>query len=320
MKFEELKQNLKSNILSVYYVYGEDEYLKTNAINLICEAVNRCDKLNTFTMQSDEVDAKNLIDTCNTFGFFGKKVVILKDSDSKKNASIVNALKSYIKNPNANTVLVIVELYDNSGLSVFKDLVTNVDCSRLNPELLKKWISNKIKGKCNIMTDALATLIDYTNGYLYKINLELDKLISYCGDVIKKEDVENLVTKDLEYNVFEFTESLGKGNKERALVIFNSMMDDKKSAPMVLNLISAHFRRLFYVAITKLSLEEIANYLAIKTFAVKKLYEQSRQFSPVILKNIVEKCEELDSGIKTGVYNYNSATNYLVNFILANSK
>lgn len=320
MKFEELKQNLKSNISSVYYIYGEDEYLKTNAINLICEAVNGSDKLNTFTMQSDEVDAKSLIDTCNTFGFFGKKVVILKDSDSKKNSSIVNALKSYIKNPNPNTVLIIVELYDNSSLSIFKDLVTNVDCSRLSQELLKKWISNKIKGKCNIMTDALSKLIDYTNGYLYKINLELDKLISYCGDVITKADVENLVTKDLEYNVFEFTESLGKGNKERALVIFNSMMEDKKSAPMVLNLISAHFRRLFYVAITKLSLEDIASYLSIKTFAVKKLYEQSRQFSPVVLKDIVEKCEELDSGIKTGIYNYNSATNYLVNFILVNSK
>lgn len=317
MKFEELKQSLKNNISSVYYVYGEDEYLKTNAINLICNAVNGGDKLNTFNLQSDEVDAKVLLDTCNTFGFFGKKVVVLKDSDSKKNAGVVNALKSYVKSPNNNTVLIIVELYDNSSLSVFKDVVTNVDCSRLSPELLKRWIASKLKGKCNIISDALSKLIDYTNGYLYKINLELDKLMAYCKDVITVEDVEKLVSKDLEFNIFEFTESLGKGDKEKALVIYNYMMDDKKSAPMVLNLIANHFRRLFYVAISKLTLEEIASYLAIKPFAVKKLYEQSKKFSPVVLKNIVEKCEELDTGIKTGTYNYNSATDYLVDYILS---
>lgn len=320
MKFEQLKQSLRQEVKPIYYLYGEDEFLKTNAINLICAEVNNFDKLNTITLNAEDIDAKKFSDTCNTFGFFGKKVVILKDSDSKKNSTLVEAVKDYVKSPNLNSVLIIVESFDNQNFESVKSLVEEVDCNRLSNIILQKWIINKTKGKVEISVNAIKKLIDYCNGYLSKINLELEKLISYCNTIIAENDIELLVTKDLEYNIFEFTESLGKGDKTKALKIYNDLMQDKKLAPTILNLISSHFRRLFYVAITKLSLEEISGYLKIKPYAVKKLYEQSVKFSPIVLKNIVEQCEKLDTGIKTGEYNYFSATNYLINFILASGK
>ena len=137
---------------------------------------------------------------------------------------------------------------------------------------------------------------------------------------ITLEDIELLVTKDLEYNIFEFTENLGKGNKDRALKIFRDLMEDKKIAPGLLSMISNHFRRLFYASITKSSTEDIANYLGIKDFAVKKLQEQTRRFTPVMLKNILQKCEETDSLVKTGNLQYNTAIKILVDYILTVAK
>ena len=319
MKFQELKLNLKNNIQPIYLLFGEDLFLKNNSINLIIDALkeNNLDRVNLTT---EDIDGIKLVDLCNTYSFFGKKLVVLKEVEGKKANNLLTKIKEYSKNVNESTILIIVGLDGSDYFSPQKLPVTSIDCSRLNNDLLSKWVVNKVKEKKQIEKEAITKLIDYCNGYLSRIDIELSKLIDYCDEIITSKDVEEMVVKDLEYNIFEFTENLGKGNKEKALKIFKDLMFDKKASSSVLSLIQNHFRRLFYVAVTKLPIEEIASYLKIKEFAVKKLYEQTKSFSPVILKNIIEMCENIDAKIKTGEIPYNSGVTNLVNFILISAK
>lgn len=319
MKFQDLKNSLKNKIEPVYLINGEDEFLKNYSIQLIKNAVIK-DDINLNVLSTDELDIKKFIDICNMYSFFGKKVVVLKESDGQKNSNLISKIKEYIKTPNSSTVLIIVAMFDSKFFDNLKGLVVEIDCSRLSDDLLIRWIVNKVGNKKKISIEAAKLLIDYCNHYLSRIDVEIDKLVAYCEQEIKKEDIQLLVNKDLEYNIFEFAESLGKGNKVKAYQIFEDLINDKKTESSVLSLIQNHFRRLFYVSISRLNNQEIAQYLGIKEFAVKKLKEQVVKFSPIILKNIVQQCEIIDNNIKNGESLYLTSVKNLVNYILINVK
>lgn len=321
MKFQELKQNLKNRIANVYYLYGEDEFLKSNAKQIIWQFVNGLDKLNCIELTTEDCSATKLADTCNTYGFFGKKLVVLKENAGKKDAGLINKIKEFNLQENNCSVLIVIQDEDSAFFDALKQEIVSIDCSRLDETLLIKWIANKVNGRATISYNASKMLIDYCNRFLGKIDVELEKLIAYVGNAeITSEDIDNMVVKDLEYNVFELTENLAKGNKGRAIKIFNDMLEDKKQNTSILPLIGNHFRRLFYVSITKMPIDEISSYLGVKPFAVKKLMEQTVRFSPKTLKEIVEKIESIESGFKTGKLSYELSIKYLFNFILDSVK
>ena len=84
---------------------------------------------------------------------------------------------------------------------------------------LEKFINNylyKMGKKLN--KDAIPVLCELTNYSLLNIQNELDKLAIYTKDnqFITKEDVEKLVPKTLDYEVFEFTNALSKKQTDKA--------------------------------------------------------------------------------------------------------
>lgn len=316
MKFQELKQSLKLSVSPIYLISGEDEFLKTSSKNLIKNAVIGENDINLLTLNTDEIDEKKLIDSLNTFSFFGNRLVILNEIEGKKDTKLLNAIKGYAKNPNEQCVLVIMCAI-NTNLDSLKDCTNFVDCNRLDNALLTKWIVHKINGTRKITSSTVLKIIDFCNGYLGRIDLEMNKLISFTKDEITEQDVESLVVKDIEYSIFELTESIGTKNKVRAMQIFNDLMNDKKQMTSVLQLIANHFRRLFYVSVTKDTNEQIGAYLGIKPYAVKKLKEQQVNFSPKLLMVIVRDCNQIDVDTKTGKVNYATSMNLFMTKLLA---
>lgn len=316
MRFQELKQSLKIQVDPIYLLYGDDEFVKNSAKNLIVTPIINGNTINITTFNTDEIDVGKVIDTLNTFSFFGKRVVVINEIEGKKDTKLINEIKNYARNPNKECVLVIIGSL-NTTFDVLKDVVTMVDCNRLDDELISKWIIHKISGKVDISSNTIYKLIDYCNGYLGRINLELNKLLNYSEGEIKSDDVDKLVIKDIEYNIYELAESLGTCKKEKAITIFNDLINDKKQSSSVLLLIANHFRRLFYVSVTKDTNEQIADYLGIKPYAVKKLKEQQVNFSPKVLMDIVRDCEEIDVATKTGKSNYISSMNLFMTKLLS---
>ena len=316
MKFQELKQSLKVKVEPIYLLYGDDEFVKTSAKKLIVDPIINGNQLNLTTFYLDELDAFKVLDTLNTFSFFGKRCVVINEIEGKKDTKLINELKEYAQNPNNECVLVIVGL-TSSNFESLGSSVTMVDCNRLSNDLLAKWIVHKLNGKKTISSSSAYKLIDYCNGYLGRINLELDKLLNYSLSEITSEDIENLVIKDIEYNIFELAESLGQRKKEKAISIFNDLINDKKQSTSVLVLIANHFRRLFYVSVSKDTNEQIAEYLGVKPYAVKKLKEQQANFSPKILMQIVRDCEEIDVATKTGKMNYMTSMQIFMSKLLS---
>lgn len=318
MKFTELKKHLTTEIKNCYSLYGDDAFLCENSIELIEKKLFGDiirNNINKQVFSTENIDAVKFIDTLNTMPFFAeKKLVILKEYDSKKNSEIVSHLQNYLKAPNPSTTLVIYRLYESENLN-FKQNIENVDCNRLETIYLNAFIKQKLaklSTPTTITEEAINLLIDYTNGYLSKINLELDKLVPYTNGNITTSAIEQIVSKDLEYSIYELTDSLANGKFEKAQQIKQSLLSNKKTSGSVLSLVQNFFRRLFYATISNGTNKEIADQLKVKEFAILKAKPLAKKFGAKNLKTIMELCADLDFKTKTSQITVENATELLI--------
>jgi len=326
MKFKDLKKSLQQEIYPCYILTcGNDEedlFLKGSCKNNLLKAsVNSFAELNTTIFSTENIDAVSLKNALETLPFMAeKRLVLIKEVEGKKNEKVIEVLKNYLLNPNPQTVLVIDEC-ENTSFKTIENLenATVVDCSRVERELVMNFALKTCKEKgVSITASALNKLIDYCDGYLIKVNLELDKLINYKLDEkqIVEQDIDGFVTKSEEYQIFELTNALILKQGDKALYIVDDIIKNKKNINMILNLIYNHIRRLFYVKISKDDFKTTASLLDVKEFAVKKLSEQAKNISAKKLKEVLQKCLETDYNIKSGNLDLISGIYNLVFLIL----
>lgn len=326
MKFVELKKNLINEISPCYLIYGEDNFLIETSLSHIERSlfgdVLR-NNLNKQVFSTEEMDNSTFFNALNTLPFFAeKKLIVLKHYSSKLSSDTLSQLKDYLKSPNPSTVLVIACYGDSSNFESIKKIITPVDCSRLDKNMITQWIFSKIKSTPNasIDSEAISLLIDYTNGYLSKISLEMEKLLALSGGNIKPEHIKESVAKDLEYSIFELTNNLASKNYARVQLIKQDLMSNRKTMNSVLAVVQSYYRRLFYSYISSGTNSEIASKLKIKEYAVMLAKQQAQKVGAKKLKSIVELCSDLDYKTKSGQMSLENATEYLLMFIINLSK
>lgn len=323
MKFVELKKHLLSgNFYHCYNIYGDDSFLVDSSKKLFFTYASSQNEFDKAILSAENFNENNVFAILNTPSFFGtKKTVVLTGVEKQKNKDIAKFIEEYLKSPNPETIFLIISdelLFDETKNP---EHLCGIDCNKLDRSMLVRWIKNNAaENNAQIADDAITTLIDYTNEYLSRISLEMNKLISYSNGNITKHDIELLVTKELEYSVFELTENLGRGNSEKTFEILNQMMNDKKAAPAILSHIQSFFRRIFFCAITPKTNAQVAAELGVKEYAVKKAKEVATLFSKMALKDIVQECANIDAKVKSGQTNYQNAVQFLVMYILINNK
>ncbi len=316
MQYIELKSSLKNNISNGYALVGIDEFLLTKSCELIYNALNlQMPTLNYVKFIGDNLDFLDVVKFLNTMPVFDDKKLAVVNLNVKTTTTNFNALLDYLKHPNEQSILVLV-LGDNE--KEFKNAISNlmvVDCNRLPEKFVDSFILSELKkSETQIETSALKTLKDYCVCDLTKITSELSKLINFVSDkkLIKNCDVELLVTKTLEFQIYELTENMAKKNKDKVFELLNSLMAKKDTFRTLLPLIYNHFRRLFHVAISKSNKSELSANLGVKEYAITVAFNQSKLFSKRNLKQIVDICDKLDYELKQGIISSDYAIDYLV--------
>lgn len=323
MRFEDLKSSLKTGSKPAYMLVGVDEYLLSSSYGLIVKYANiEIPDLNIIKFSEGVIDCVDVVRALNTLPVFSDKKLVYLDLRMAKKSDIKNvkSLNEYLSTPNMSSILIINLGANDEDFGVDKNAIEVVDCNRLDEKIVKAKILATMRSfNKSITENAVAKLIEYCLCDLSKIIVECEKLVAYVGDrtTVEEKDVDEIVTRSIEYQVFELTDALAKKNSTKVFEILKDMESKKDEYKMLPALIFSHFRRLFHVAINQgLSNGEIAKMLGVKEYAVKMSATQTKLFSKSSLKKINSLCADIDFDLKTSNISLNNAVELIVLSIL----
>ena len=303
----------------VYRLTGNDIYSLDKALRLIEEKAKvEMPELNKAVFTDENFDAEKIILSCQQMPLMSEKRLVIVKNVAKVKEADLKKLEDYCINPAEETILVFQEIV---GLNVFAKLTAEkVLCNKLTETELKKIIDAKFKENGKSITDgASLLLIDFCGNDQMRILTELSKLIFIGKDEITEADIKKMVKKSDEYSVFEITSALSSGNGDKAITLMKKMLETMEF-PVILGLISAHYRRVLYAGVAEGTNGDIAKHLGVKEFAIAKAKGIAKSLSPAKILKISNLILEVDYDIKSGKMNAENAMYYLVFQIISITK
>jgi DNA polymerase III subunit delta len=189
---------LKTRVFDpVYYLFGEDDFLKEQATrDLVEAAAERSTRdFNLEIRRAGDLDAESLDALLSTPPLLAeRRVVVLREVDKlKKGARTL--LDRYLARPAHDTVLVLVA---PSGVKPDKALsahATVVEYAPLTGDRLPRWVSYHAQHALGraITPDAVTLLVEAVGGDLAQLAVELEKLASYTSETIDEQAVADVV-------------------------------------------------------------------------------------------------------------------------------
>lgn len=315
MKVKELQQSLKNDISPVYFITGDDDYLKDYALNAFVKLLNPDVVDFNLNIFQDFSQVKDITTALGGYPLMDdKKVVVVKES-TKPNTEDDKALVKYFNSPEPQSIFVI---FDNGDLTSYHKYGEVVDCSTLNIDDCAKQVALSIKTMdAKIEQSACKKLAEYCLCDLRKVHNEIDKLVNYAsGNVITCNDVEKLVTPTTDYKIYEFTQSLAAQNVLKAKKIMDTLLLQGNKPLMLIQSILTQYKRMLYSLISKGKDEEIAKSLNVKPFAVKMARQVAENYSPKILKQYCESLVDIEYKTLTGQTNETDALKTAISLLL----
>lgn len=266
-----------------------------------------------------EVPVERLVEDLDTYNFLSSKKIIIGHnasflSSDKTKLNIehnLEKLEKYIENPNPENILILV--CDNIDkrkkiTSTFSKKATVIE--ELND--IHGLIKNRLEDyQMNGSTEKL--LLEYCGNDFERVFNEIEKLKLYKLDTkeITKEDIEEIVMKSMDDNIFHLVDSMLTGNKKYAFELYQDFLLHGEQIVNIIRILSNKIRLIYQV---KVLLNDgnsdptISKLLKVHEYPVKLAREASYRYSENVLLEKLEALAKLDLEIKSG------ETNGLVEF------
>jgi DNA polymerase-3 subunit delta len=310
----------------IYFLYGEDSYRLKEKLDEIILGYKKIHKsgLNLIKADAKEIDFKDFFMNLKINSMFDeKKLIILKNvfNSLKFQEEFLKEIKKIEETK--DIIVVYEEQKADQRTKFFKVLEKTAKCQEfksLQGVALRKWLkqkSDKVGAKIN--PDAEELILSFVGNNLWQITNEIKKLSDYKkGSVIKKEDVELLIKPNVENDIFKTIDALASKDKKKALSLLHKHIDNGDVPLYLLSMIAYQFRNLLIIK----ELQEmqkpyamIAKSCGLHPFVVQKSYYLCNQFSIEQLKKIYQRIFQVDSDIKTGKIEAETALDLLVSEI-----
>lgn len=322
MRMEELKTSLASGASPVYLIEGEDAYLREVAVKTLKDKFLTSPELNLNIFEGSYVKSSpdEMVDALMQYPFMSeKRVVIVRDYNPSATDLKNKALLNYFASPVETSLLIIV---NNSTSEALKKIncITVVDCGKANMATVVRYIQGTLKRNNLIITTKNAELLaEYCKLEMTKISGEVEKLIAFCyGEAeVTADAIEELVIKENDYQIYELTEQVARKNSARAYSILADMLSKSNDHQRIFTALYYHFRKLFFCSVSNKSTTALAKELGVKSeYALKKLIEQSKRFTPKKLKQTIDMFVKYDADFKSGKISIASALNLAMGKIM----
>ena len=228
----------------VYYVHGEDDFLKDEAVRqLVAAVVDPATRdFNLEVRRGGEIDPGTLASLLDTPPMMAdRRMVVLRDVAAlKKDARA--ALDRYLSRPAPETVLVLVTLggegKSDKKLEVAAGITVCFDC--LTDDRVPKWIEHQVSELGATIEERAVTLLHEAVGNdLPALTSELDKLISYAaGKPIDERAVAAIVGVRNGETIGDLLDAVLDRDAGRALALLPQVLEQPKmgAVPIVMTM------------------------------------------------------------------------------------
>ncbi|MBI4445941.1 MAG: DNA polymerase III subunit delta [Acidobacteria bacterium] len=292
MDFEEFSFSLQSP-RPVYAIKGSDQFLKKQVYEACLGQVEpevRAFNWSVFDLDTDS--AADVIQAARTLPWLAsRRFVYVRRADDQP-----EELGSYLRAPCMSTVLIL----EATRIPASWKGISIIESADVEPAT---WVLRRSRSAgYELEKEALEALIELCGDDRHRLQGELERLFLLHIDdrKITRESVVQTVFHSRELEIFTLTECVATGDCARALVVFNHLQDAGTSAPQVLSLLYAHFRRLLVVR--ELLNQGVTFAAAIKEtnlWSYKDRERQVRGYRLDRLRGFLLKLAEADQLIKT---------------------
>ncbi len=292
----------------VYLLHGDPSLVMEFAEGLKARVLRPgCESFNYHSYSATSMSAEEVLQTALTLPVFGgRRLVVVKDCQDMKEKDRALFVE-YARAPSFETCLVLIYRdRPSSGDTLFSAL-TRMGYTRefKSPtgRRLEDWIKEYVRkeGK-QITPQAVQTLIEMRGDNFSGLRAELDKLLLYSAHkpTIDRADVEESVLQMDRAGVFELTDAVGMGDKERALKAFSLLREEEPLK--VLGVLAWYVRLLLRckeLIREGADPQQIASRLRIPGFRVDAYMRASARFSRKRLHRIMVLLSKADTLIKS---------------------
>ena len=300
---------------NVYLIFGNESYLIDKELKKIVESNNILQD-NIIKYNLDEVNVSLALEEASTISMFdSKKLVIcegctfLTGENKKEINHDIDSLIRYINNPFDDVYLVFIvrkEKLDDRKKIVkeLKKLSTVIECLKIESYNLNNYLSNYFKNNgYNISREAIIFMINKAGDNLTNLINEADKIMIYKDDNkdITKEDIDNLVCKNIEDNVFSLTNAIMNKDKKNIINIYRDLLLLNEDPTKLIVLIANQLRLILQVKLmvkNGYKQKDMPSVIKEHPYRVKLALESN--FTIFELKDYLIKLHDLDLNIKTG--------------------
>lgn len=311
----------KGEPASVYLLYGTEKYSIKQFTDVLKDQLIE-EEHRDFAMASydtAETPIEQIIEEAETVPFLvPRKLIFVRDQtlftagkDNTKIEHKMETLITYLDNPVDYSILVFLvqgEKLDERKkiVKTIKSKATVLSFGPMHGEELTSWLVKQAASrKVTMDPEAAETLIKRAGTSLQTLAAEVDKLCLYAGEggSLSKVNVEDLVARNTEQNIFAMIEDIANLRLGKALDIFYELLKQKEEPIKIAALISRQFRIILQVkelGAQSYSQQQIASQLGLHPYAVKIAGEQSKKFHADRLRLILKYLADLDYQMKTG--------------------
>lgn len=316
-----MREMKKGIFRPLYICYGQEPFLMEQFVKFTVETCIAPDLMDLALSRSDlrETPLASVIEDAETAPFLVERKVVIAENalfltglrDTSKVEHDLERFAEYLKAPVEHTTLIFLVHTDKLDarkkiVKTLKSMDVLIPFSPMQPTELVQWIIKNARKKGVTIQEAAAERILFNTGAnLQQISSELEKCCLYAGEggEIHIFDVDQLVPKTVEQNVFLLIEHVVHRRHEEALALLYDLLQQREEPIKIIALIVRQFRMVMQAKMLGgqgFTQQQMASRLGVHPYAAKLAYEQSRHYKEAELGKILNEVAELDYQIKTG--------------------
>ncbi len=274
----------------IIFLYGPDGYGIRKEVASIEEKYKKKhpNSVDLFNFDLSGSDAEQINEAIKTVSFFNDvKLITIKNCFAQKNNCdhICRLIEAYSLIDDKSIVLLFVETLPEKSLKA-KDsrlfvLLSNKnnlirDFEKLDGIKLEAWVKREFALRnCAISSASARHLIQSAGADTHRLIEEINKLSNYkLRGEIEVEDINNLVTKDIDLNIFNLLDAISSKNKVTALELLYKELETGRDPYYLLTMIVYQLRNMLIVndmAQRNLNSQLIAQKTKLHPFVVRKI-------------------------------------------------